>query len=312
MPTRKRIPAAVEADIQFKADRKCCVCKAEGDHIHHLDSNPANNVPDNLIFLCFKHHNEATIKVSLRKGLSKETLIRFREQHYREVAAQRASSIKALTTNVSTLTSEDLLQAALDATIILELESVKSCYGDADWEEKEAQIRKLSRYVLHTSNRTAYEILTFLMGAACEARAGMPEDLAGAIMWKAMDFFPTSYRKGNKRHDVETGKLCLAIGYSIAYDSPIKLGKLVLMPYGLTVWKHVYEHAKRTKNVRLLQEVIRHYDKLEETLQRPERNDLNNALEFVRVFRADLDEATFGFPPYPRHLIEIIEMEQKL
>src|SRR5690349_7626615 len=98
MATRKRIPAAIDADVQFKADRKCCVCKAEGDHIHHLDRNPANNAFDNLVFLCFKHHNEASIIGSLRKGLSKEALIRFREQHYKEVAARRASSIKALTT----------------------------------------------------------------------------------------------------------------------------------------------------------------------------------------------------------------------
>ena len=88
---RVKIPPATEAEVMFKSDLQCCICQQKGDHIHHLDSDPSNNNIDNLALLCFKHHDEATITGSLSKKLSRQTILNYREHHYKviEFARQR-------------------------------------------------------------------------------------------------------------------------------------------------------------------------------------------------------------------------------
>ena len=308
---RKRIPKAIEFEVDLKSGRRCCVCKMRGDHIHHIDGNPANNAFENLVLLCFNDHNEASITGGLRRGLTMERIVRYRDRHYSEVAKEKAAAIKVVTSDISKLTSEDLLQAAKDAIIILDLENIKADYNDADWAGKEEQVRKLNKFIEHSSDRAAYDILAFLEIASSETRVGMPNTLSSSIVWMALSYYPTSYRKSNKQHDLETGKLCLAIGFNTAYDCAIKLKKLSLIPNGLTLWKHLYKHAKQTKNLKLQHEVQSNYDNLEETLQRPERDDLGNALELVRIFRADLEEPSLAFPLYTEHLVKLIKAEEK-
>ncbi len=64
MPKRKRVPDTVQADILTACKRRCCLCyyldnntdEAIGQ-IAHIDHNPSNNLEDNLVWLCLKHHN---------------------------------------------------------------------------------------------------------------------------------------------------------------------------------------------------------------------------------------------------------------
>jgi hypothetical protein len=39
-------------------DNRCSVCNKESAERHHIDGNTKNNSPENIIFLCRKHHQE--------------------------------------------------------------------------------------------------------------------------------------------------------------------------------------------------------------------------------------------------------------
>jgi hypothetical protein len=73
MPQKKRpaakrkeripIPSDVKRQVTLEAGCKCCMtnCTAEiGLQIHHIDEDPSNNDPSNLILLCANHHTLAT------------------------------------------------------------------------------------------------------------------------------------------------------------------------------------------------------------------------------------------------------------
>jgi hypothetical protein len=63
--TRKFIPSSTQANVLLRARRRCCICfglnrdiPIKPGQIAHLDRSSANNVEDNLAFLCFNHHDQ--------------------------------------------------------------------------------------------------------------------------------------------------------------------------------------------------------------------------------------------------------------
>jgi len=85
MRKRPKVPRAIEAEILTACRRRCCLCVAlradDGEkkgQIAHLDHDPSNNAPDNLVFLCLEHHDEYDSTSSQSKGLTIEELKRHR------------------------------------------------------------------------------------------------------------------------------------------------------------------------------------------------------------------------------------------
>jgi hypothetical protein len=54
--TRKAIPKAVSEAVLKEFNHKCAVCGKERPQIHHIDEDPSNNDPLNLIPLCPNCH----------------------------------------------------------------------------------------------------------------------------------------------------------------------------------------------------------------------------------------------------------------
>lgn len=54
--------------------------------IAHLDQDPSNNAEDNLVFLCFDHHDDYDGKTRLAKGLRESEVRHWRDELYREMA----------------------------------------------------------------------------------------------------------------------------------------------------------------------------------------------------------------------------------
>jgi hypothetical protein len=53
---RRTIPKAVRDAVLDEFGHKCAICGNERPQIHHIDTDPANNVLTNLIPLCPNHH----------------------------------------------------------------------------------------------------------------------------------------------------------------------------------------------------------------------------------------------------------------
>lgn len=53
-------------------NKPCVVCGEDKSEIHHVDGNPFNNSPENIMHLCRKHHMEADGRVENLKQFSFE------------------------------------------------------------------------------------------------------------------------------------------------------------------------------------------------------------------------------------------------
>lgn len=90
---RKKIRSEIETEILFNSDKTCCICKDpnKGGQIHHIDEDPGNNDPSNLIVVCTHHHDEIHKKSTITKGFSPNLLRKYKriwEQTVREKRPQ--------------------------------------------------------------------------------------------------------------------------------------------------------------------------------------------------------------------------------
>jgi hypothetical protein len=53
---RKRIPRSIQEPILKEFNHRCAKCGSDRPQLHHIDANPANNDPSNLIPLCPNCH----------------------------------------------------------------------------------------------------------------------------------------------------------------------------------------------------------------------------------------------------------------
>jgi len=309
--TRPKIPPATEAEVMFKSDLQCCICQKKGDHIHHLDGKSNNNNIDNLALLCFEHHNQATITGSLSKKLSRQTILNYREHHYKMVEFARQRQLGTFDKPVDTMTEEKFLIIAKNATIIVEIEKIKEQYFGANWDRRPDILGQLSKFTNHSNHRLALDIFEFLSLIAGQTRVGMTYNLGASVFGIVLDFFPSFYDEEKRPQAIELAKKCIHIGDNIAYDSFIHLRNIAIAMWGLTIIKFIYRSAKEYNLTELMEEVNRTYTELESTLQRPERKDLGDAQEMIKIFRADLDKWNLAFPILTPHLMKRLEIDNK-
>jgi hypothetical protein len=102
--SRKPIPDDVQNAVLLKSRRRCCMCfwlsgidEVQKGQIAHLDQNNENADEENLVFLCFNHHDEYDGKTSQSKGLRQDEIRAWRNELYRELENRfRASREKVL------------------------------------------------------------------------------------------------------------------------------------------------------------------------------------------------------------------------
>lgn len=311
--SRKRIPDEIQADVIFKSNRECVVCKnhKRGDQIHHIDGDKSNNKFENLAFLCFDCHNEASLTGSLRKKLSAKAIIKFRDHKYQVIAKERENSLKLFNSPVSGLTTEDILATTKSAIIIIELEKIKEEYFSANWDKRSSIIGKLQKFSDHTNFRVAFDVFSFLAMAADQTRSGMTTDVAISVFSILLDYFPYSDEKVGKEKIVELSNQCTNIAFSLVYDSFIYLKNFDIAMYGLTILKYIYKKGKQNKLRQLIDKVNETYVEIERNLQRPARKDLGEALQLVQEFKADIEEGSLAFPELSGNLMKLIYTDRK-
>lgn len=307
MKTRKTIPKEIESEVLFRSNLKCCIDQKRGDHIHHLDEDPANNEFDNLVFLCFDCHNEATVTNSLRKTLTEKTIRKFRDLHYEQVESQRAAVINKMDHPISKLSESVLLDAAMDALILLDIEKIKKEFGAANLSDRQKILKKLDVYEKYNSSRISYEILTLLLSASYTTRDNMSNQLASQIHFLVVSFLPVPGTKSQAKDKVELGWQALQVSSNMFYDSVIHLRNLTITQWALLTFKYVYWYAKRENIKPLSKKVNETLHELEEYLVRPERTDLGYARELLEVYKKDLINKSISFVPLPIHLSTAID-----
>ncbi|MBY0435675.1 MAG: HNH endonuclease [Cyclobacteriaceae bacterium] len=305
---RKKISGNDQAEVIFRSNRECVICSnhKRGDHIHHIDGNKTNNKFENLAFLCFDCHSDATMTGGLKKKLTPKTIMKFRDHKYQVVAIERENALKRFNSPIDGLTTEDLLTTTKSAIIIIEIEKIKEEYFSAEWTERPSIILKLNRFLDHTNFRVAVDIFNFFSIVADQTRFGMTTDVAVSIFTLTINFFPYSNKKEDDGKIFELGNECVNIAFSLIYDSIIHLKNYNIAMYGLTMLKYVHKKGKQHKIKQLGDRVLETYKEIERMLQRVGRNDLEIALRLVREFKSDLNGKNLSFPLLSDDLMKVI------
>lgn len=83
---RKKIPVEIQTNVLIKSRRRCAFCfginrdtNYKRGQIAHIDNNNQNNNEENLVFLCFEHHDEYDSKMSQSKGLTERELKEYKK-----------------------------------------------------------------------------------------------------------------------------------------------------------------------------------------------------------------------------------------
>lgn len=209
---------------------------------------------------------------------------------------------------------EDLfLDACKTALIILEIDKIKEEYElNIETAKRCGILKKLYKYSDHSNERIADRLFPFLVNLSYETRHDSPEDIALELQSLITSFFPFSFKEDKERKSlIDAGKTCTYIGSNIAYNSFIHTGDFRSAEWGLSILKYIYRYAKQHAVAELTSEVYKVYAFLQETLQRPERNDLGNARGFIEAFKADLENPRLETPNLPVHLRRLVEWRRK-
>lgn len=201
---------------------------------------------------------------------------------------------------------EKLLDVSRTALIQVELAKIKFDFT-YDWSKSDDLFNKFYIYVDFRNEIIAREVLSFLnIHVSAGARFQMPASVASEIQGLVLTYFPSSYDDEQRELRIENGKECIYTGFHLAYDALIYTGNYSVAKWGLSIWKFIYRESKRKGYIELTDLVLKQYEELEHTLNRPERNDLGNAKELVKIFKDDLETYDF-FPVLPRHLYELTQ-----
>jgi hypothetical protein len=90
-PQRQPIPARVEAETLFLADHTCSICatRYKDVQLHHIDEDPSNNDPANLVVVCLDCHSRITGRRGLGRAYSSAEVRRYKRNWEARVRAVR-------------------------------------------------------------------------------------------------------------------------------------------------------------------------------------------------------------------------------
>jgi len=79
---RVTVPELTVVDLISRCNNRCCVCQTPFIVKHHIDEDPSNNVPENLVPLCPNCHTQAHSKNNMVVNLRPDRIKKLREIWY--------------------------------------------------------------------------------------------------------------------------------------------------------------------------------------------------------------------------------------
>lgn len=309
MKKRKPIPSKIEDEVMFAADLLCCVCENRGDHIHHIDNDPSNNEIDNLVLLCFTHHNEVTQRGGLSRRLTPNLLRKYRDNLYRKVAEKRNLPKLEAAVQQNEIFSEDhLFQLMLDAVSVREIQRIERLLDPDDGEKIIEATYDFSAFLDTSGVRARRAILEALDRLSDSPRLGMTNEVAQAISRATYNALPIrSLRSPNKQEisetEVELIDYGLVIGNALAYDGALYLGDIkVVDASGELLWK-ILRYARINNHAELQERAHQEFDVAENGAERSGDPD---TLKLLQLYRKHGMSGDWRNPRYGKHLFDRI------
>ena len=307
--TRKAIPKNIADEVMFKADLLCCVCEKRGHHIHHIDENPSNNKIDNLVLLCFKHHNEVSRQSGLARQLTPGLLQRYRDSLYRKVEAKRdLPRIEERRPGNLAINDDLLFQLMLDAVSIREIQRIRRQLNRFDGEEALGNVYELAAYIEGSGERARRAILEALDYAASRTRLRMPADMAQAIAHVTYDALPIRNLRSPSDvtisvTEIELMEYGLAIGVALSYDGALYLHDMKIVDAGGELLWKILRYARINKETALQKHALEGFETAEDGAKRSGDPD---TVALLKLYREHGLSGDWRNPIYGEKLLERI------
>jgi len=288
---KTRITTGRADAVLFEADKTCCICKdySKPVQIHHIDSNPNNNVVDNLVVLCLDHHHEATVGSGIGKGLSPGLIRKYRKDWLEKVRARRENALTNLAVD------EEMHEALLEALACHEIRKIRSCLNETEWNKRILLLKELFPYTTFSYGyRVRAEILYTLNVLSGRTRIGMPGKVASMIenlAFSAMPIISLVLRSikpisDDEKRLLESG---IELGFSISYDGIKYLRKLKIVAAGARILFVILRYAKLNDIQDIKDEVIEEFSRLIDLGTEKNFEDAVRWLQFERDDALALD-----------------------
>lgn len=225
------------------------------------------------------------------------------QEYKKEKLDIETSKINAI--NQFEITEEDILRITKTAIILLDIEKIKYEDYGRDWLSRGKALEKFYRFSNHSNEKVATSIFDFLSNVSLQTRSNMTSDIAGTIHSLILTFL-TAYQHPNNEEEIYlNAKKCANIGFNLIYDSIVYLHNYRITEYGLSIWKYIHIEIPELSDF-----IVKQYEKIEWTLNRPNRDDLENGKEIIRIFKDDLNNNDLKFPVLPDHLYKLVEQSK--
>lgn len=254
--TRKKIPVAIETEVLFLSDMKCCVDKNKGDHLHHIDGNNSNNNFDNLALLCFNCHNLASITNNLTRKLTPSVIKKYRALHYTAIKIQRENSLKKISgKTLKKFTQEDIIEASITSIILIEITKIQDEYSKDVRMDRNEILKKILIFKNQSNPRILISILDFLNRVVSETRSGLPSNMISTAENIIASYFCELNSKTTKQQFFELGKSAIEVGETIAYDTSIHSLNFKSMSIGYSIIDFI-NHLAKVKKIKQLEDSV--------------------------------------------------------
>lgn len=315
METKRRsVPYQVAAQLKFASGHRCCVCRHRGDVLHHLDGNPSNNEFENLAFLCFNCHDDATRTGGLRRKLTKADIVVSRDDWYERVKRHGIEWACSLPDDTpGRFSREELRTLTLDALAIDAIRDFDNKCQRDDWEKLKRDVKALFRYTdFRYGKAVRNELLSVLGGVTSLTREGMPYVTAGAVggvISATLPIFNLVGKQTQLEGTTESELLVVgcSLGFDLAYDGLRWLQNLAVADVGLDILWIILRFAELNDLSEVRTSALEEFARLEEVAKQHVSAISEDALEWIRFKRDDALAVDFAdAPPIPREIDERI------
>lgn len=196
----------------------------------------------------------------------------------------------------------------ISRTAMIQIEIAKITNGfTSHWTKDKDYFNQFYSFVDFRNEIIAEQIFRFLLQSVSTAnRLFMNSSVAWSVHSLVITYFPSSYNEEESKLRIENGIDCVYIGFNLSCYALLRANDFRTAELGLNILKYVYREAKRKEYKELIKLVEERYEELERILDRPERNDLENAKKLVRIFKEDIENSSLAFPALPERLYALV------
>lgn len=296
------------------ADMRCCMCESSGGlpprprhgQIHHIDSNPSNNDLDNLVWLCFDHHEDAGKQSPAARRMSPELVKR-----YRDTLEEKVRRNQSLKEGPGAHPRDEMFQAALDAQVVVEVGKIRYRM-ETRVDTRGGAIDATLAFPSSIGYHAREAIIELLDGIAADTRFGLKPDTARHVRHRILDLLTPSVYGGDwedspSKTDVALCMQAIGVGESMAYDGALYLKSPAITEAGCEILGRIMAIAERFELDDLRRRALAGFELAKDGAT---RSGMPILVELVTIFWHHSAEGRYRDPNLPPHLAEEIYAER--